>query len=133
MLYSPNLNALIIGDQNGSLIQFDLSDGRSQMKQVKQYRDFFIGSVRSSALLGNLAFFGGYKSFMVIDLKSRQKVGVWTTAIYFIYFMGFHWISESKLILCIGGKYADYSDSKSDLLDITNLAKAYGINSLTKK
>ena len=126
----PN-NVLFAGGENfyrGQIVQYELSTG----KVLKNYDQVGIGSIWSSTVIGNMWIFAGYKSskFVVIDSVTKQVFHKpVTTAIDSIYYMTIgkvkHNRHDSKLLLFIVGDDPDFSESKTDVFDITRLANKY--------
>ena len=122
----PN-NMLLAGSQNdykGQVVQYDLSTGR----MVKNYGPIGIGSVQSSARLGNLCMFGGRDSskFVVIDSATRQAVETpLTTKEWNIVSMTVCSVqkscSEPKVFLIISGRNPRMFKINLDIVDITGL------------
>lgn len=121
MVFSIELNSLLVGDILGTIIQYDLNEGRGNLKTTKIYKDLGIGNLYSSTCFRNLAFFGGNKSkVVIIDIQSRKVIGrSFSTAIKFIYSLQICRVNIDRILLVVSGKYSDFSKKKSDVFDIS--------------
>ena len=123
VILNRQANALLVGDRFGRVAQYDLRRGRSMFKTVKDYGDLEIGLVSSGACFNHLAVLGGdnYR-IRIIDVRNRRIIGApIVTAIKYICSLKFGVIDDLRVVLCVTGIYPDYSDSKSDLFDLTKL------------
>ena len=123
-------NVLFAGSYNqgsSQVVQYDLSTGQV----LKNYGQVGICRVLSSARVGNLWLFGGFTSkITVIDSAKRRVVHEpVTTAISRIFSMTVCSLQNgkrnSKTLLFVVGRYPDYSDAKTDVLDISGLVNAF--------
>ena len=113
----------LVGDKSGSAVQYDLGEGRSKFKVLRDYANLGIGELLSSASKGHLVVFGGNESkFVVIDVQSRRILGVPTvTAVNLILSVAICSVSDSKCFVCVTGQGLDYSGNKSDVFDFSEL------------
>ena len=100
---------------------------------VHDYGDLGIGSVLSSARLGNLCFFGGWKSlsFAVVDTLTQQVVQTPVkTAVYAIDSLAVSIVDpntpDAKAVLAVAGRTIDYSADRTDMFDVTQLGYRHG-------
>ena len=122
-------NYILTGDMKGIVVQY-LLDGHTG-KVIKNYGDIGIGQLYSSAKLGRLAVFGGnYSEIVFIDTLTKQilfeRIKV---AIKVIYSLEFCIMDKknNKVLLSISGCGSDYSDNKTDLLDVSAICKSLNL------
>lgn len=123
ILYNPSLMALLACELSGNVIQYDLSQGRSNYKVVKNYGNLGMGQIHSCVNHGRFAFVAGEKScFLVIDLFARQiVVEKISSAIQKSSSMKICKVKKDTTLLCLSGINPNYSDSKTDVFDISDL------------
>ena len=119
-----SLNHLIIATQNEQVIQFDLNPGRSIHKIQKIYY-VSIGLVSVISSCGNLVALGGKSAvFQFIDAKKRLLFDViYPVANRYIRSLEFCRVSKWKTLLCVGGKYTNFSQKKTNVFDVTKLVE----------
>ena len=118
---------LLTGENNndlGRVVQYDLGTGQV----AKDYGSLGIGSIISSARLGNLCFFGGGQScgFVVVDtLTQRVVCSPVRTAVGCIssltVWTGRSGEQDARSILVAVGWDVDYSTDRTDMFDVTDL------------
>ena len=87
-----------------------------------------VGLVYASDWSGNFAVIGGDKGMIIlIDMETKQVItkGI-KTAIKCLYSLKFCRISQNELHLAVGGYQKDYSNSKTDLFDVSNFLNLVG-------
>lgn len=122
-------NLLLAGESKDRVVQYRLDTG----DVTHDYGSLGIGAVLSSARLGKLYFFGGWKSssFAVIDTLTQQVVqSPVTTAVHAINSLAV-WTAnpntlDAKAILAVAGRSIDYSADRTDMFDVTQLVYQHG-------
>ena len=118
---------MLTGDGNGRVLQFSLNFSKDLGKLIKDYGELGVGWIDTSIMFGNLAVFGGEKSSLgFIDTGKCQYLGIKDNlAVENITSIELCWVkqaqAQSKALLTICGRNYDYSSSKTDVLDITQL------------
>ena len=125
-------NALLAGESdnnNGRVVQYRLDTG----DVARDYGSLGIGTVLSSARVGNLCFFWGIdsSSFVVVDTTTQKIVqSPVKTAIGKIESITVCTASPStpdaKAVLAVAGQSIDYSTGHSDMFDFTELVHRHG-------
>jgi hypothetical protein len=132
LIFIEESNMLLVGDSY-RMIQYRLNQNKIWSK-IKDYGEIGIGGVISCTRIMNLVIFGGTDSSLrVIDYEKRRVIGdVYKTAIRCISSLS---ICErpNQVVLSVNGVFPFYSDTRSDILDITELVKEYGMKKFTKK
>ena len=121
VLYDPKTKSLFAGDGDGHLHQYQRSGDEDQFKLVKDYGDIGIGPIFSSCLCGDLAFFGGWGTSSLAAVKISEKKlvnGTFETAIGDIFSLEACRVSDSRVLVSVGGENPSYSESKSDILEL---------------
>ena len=120
ILYDPKTKSLFAGDKFGRLHQYQRSRDEDQFKLVKDYGNVGIGPISSSCLCGDLAFFGGFGfSLAAVKISEKKLVkGTFRTAIGSIYSLEACRVSNSRVLVSVGGGTPSYSESLSDVLEV---------------
>ena len=122
MIFNQNLNSLLVGKENGCLLQFE-RDLFGDLKKLKDYGDIELGEISASDWLGDFAVVGG-DTWMIslINMKKREVIQKKIkTAIELIYSLQFCKVSLNQIYLVVGGiGRKDYSDSKTDWFDVSD-------------
>ena len=121
LLYNKKTRSLLVGDYTGHVIQYQKSKETNTFTKVKDYGDLGIGYVQSSCLFGNLGIFGGYdKSLIAVIHIPEQKLveRKIITAFKNVDSLQVCEISESKVLLSVGGRDPFYSDKNTDVFEI---------------
>ena len=75
IVINEDLQTLVVGDFSGTVIQYDLCNGRSSLKVIRHYGNIGIGRILSSTRINNFVIFGGDSfCFRVIDTAKRMMV-----------------------------------------------------------
>ena len=122
LLYNKKTTSLLVGDYTGHVIQYQKSKETNTFTKVKDYGDLGIGYVQSSCLFGNLGIFGGYdKSLIAVIHIPEQKLveRKIITAFKNVDSLQVCEVSESKVLLSVGGRDPLYSGNKTDIFEIT--------------
>ena len=126
MLFAGSSN-----DFNGQVVQYDLSTGRA----LKNYCQVAIGAILSITRLDKLCLLGGCgtSKFAVIDATTRQIAHEpVTTAIREIFSMTVCNLQRaqknSKVLLLVAGESQNYSNGRTDVIDITGLVNEHSIS-----
>ena len=120
VLYDPKTKSLFAGDKIGNLHQYQRSRDEDPFELVKDHGDIGIGNIYSSCLYGDLAFFGGWSSTLTAVRISEKKLveGTFETAIRKVYSLEACRVSDSRVLISVGGGNPSYSESLSDVLEI---------------
>ena len=125
ILLIESLDCLLVGDRNGTLVQYRLDSARSRPEIRAKYLRLGIGLISSSISLGNLAVFGGScNKLAVLDLITQKKIcDNVCVAVEWVQSLSVCRVSEpgqpARVLLAVSGQNSDYSGDKSDLLDVT--------------
>lgn len=126
ILLMGNSDSLLAGDANGAVVQYS-RDPSSGLWTVKHdYGNLEIDSVRSAARLGHVAVFGGYNtsSIRLLDTRDLRKLGApYQTAVQYVYSLQMCRASKGQTLLSVTGGLTKLSDSRSDVLDISDLVR----------
>ena len=121
LLYDQKTRSLLVGDYSGHVIQYQKNKDSNFFTKVKDYGDLGIGFVQSSCLFGDLGIFGGYnKSSIAVICISEQKLvkGKIETAFKNVDSLQVCEVSESKVLLSVGGRNPSYYGNKTDVYEI---------------
>ena len=120
VLYDPKTRSLFAGDYNGHLHQYQKAKDTTSFVLVKDHGDIGLGELRSSALIGSVAIFGGSNSCLVaVDVPSKEVfTGTFKTAFRDIYSLQACEVSKSSTLLSVGGYDPSYSSSVTDILEV---------------
>ena len=126
--YILDQDQLVVAEKDGQAFQYDLSDGKSHCKLIKDYGNLSIGKVLSSASNGSLVVFGGSESTIILIDSKRREVNrkFIETAVGLIYGMSFCFVGEKSVYLAVCGVYTDYDcdDQDTDVLDFSEIVKS---------
>lgn len=119
----PNkkFDLLLAGDYEGRVVQYRMNYQKLKYSVQHCYQDVGVDIVFSSVILGSLAVVGGSSSrIRLIDIDKKEYLSMpFETAINHIFTLKLCQVSD-LVYLAIGGDHADYSESKSDLLDLSD-------------
>ena len=121
LLYNEKTRSLLVGDSTGHVIQYQKKKDFNTFTKVKDYGDLGIGSVHSSCLFGELGILGGYdkSSIAVIRIPEQELVaGKIITAFKNVDSLQVCEVSESKVLLSVGGRDPLYSGNTTDVFEI---------------
>lgn len=120
ILYDPKSQSLFAGDGNGHLNQYQKTGDAYSFFVVKYYGDIGLGELRSSALVGDVAIFGGSDSCLAaVNIPKKELLsGQFKTAFRHIYSLQACEISRSSTLLSVGGEHPSYSNSATDIFEI---------------
>ena len=122
------------GDKNHNLTQYRLDSTGGLPTLAKGYGDIGIGRIYSSVSVGNLAVFGGYDNRLAVITADTQQVVIDAVpvAIEDIYSLSMCPVgvsgTKTRVLLAVSGRKADYSNGRSDLLDVTPCLQALGVS-----
>ena len=122
MIFNQSLNSLLIGNINRSVLQYE-RDSSGILRKKKDYGDIGVGCVLASDSSGDFAVVGGDNGIIkLIDMRTRKvfEKGI-ETAIGRIESLQFCRVSTTEMHLVVGGRGRNYSDSKTDLFDLSKL------------
>ena len=130
ILSDSECTMLLVGDYSGRLVQYGLTQGAARFKVVKDHGRLGIGRIISSTRVGHLVVIGGRNPFLrVVDMRRRILMqGTFLTAIGCVYSLEFSVLSNSQIVLLVSRRYADYSQSCTDLLDFSKLLKNLNVS-----
>jgi hypothetical protein len=130
MFYHEVSESLFAGGCDKKLVQYKkLKDSQSWIL-VKDYGDVGIGCIYSVEQIGNLLVLGGSNNKVIaIDCVNQKALeGTVDTAIICIHSLQVCELPNQEIYLSVSGEGMSYSDEKSDLYNVTDLAKAFGYN-----
>lgn len=122
--FDKDSRTLLAGDGKGQLVEYDLDLQKGRGQAIKNHGNLGIGHIYSSSSdVTGLVFFGGDKSKVrVYDLSSRQMLpGDIDTAINHILSLQVCLVDKSRVYLAAVRQKANYSSTKSDLYDLSEL------------
>ena len=122
MGFNPKINSVLVGFANKWVSQYG-RDSSGVMKMLRNYKDVGVGDVFASDIAGDIAVVGGQHgkiTFINMQTRTLLQKGI-QTAIKQIWSLKFCRISETEMHLIVGGRGKDYSDSKTDLFDVSSL------------
>ena len=123
IIFNQELNCLLVGYFNGYLIQYQQNTFNS-WKVQNNYGYLKLGSIYSIACSGNIAVVGGECAYIqFINIRTYQIIAQVPTAIKLIFSLQFCPVHPFKQLLTVGGLLTDYSQSKTDLFDVSPLFK----------
>ena len=122
MIFNQNLNSLLVGEENGCFSQYGRNHS-GDFKKQKEYGDVGVGVVYVSDWSGNFAVVGGRNGkISLINMKKRQVIArEIRTAIGSVCSLTLCRVSQSKMHLAVGGYGRDYSNSQTDLFNVSDL------------
>jgi WD40 repeat protein len=130
VMVSEELNVMLAGDDNGNVVQYDLTTGRIQI----DYGNLRIGDIVSLQCIGPIAIVGGWRTNLlrILFMDSRQVFGpVFKTSIHYLSSLQMCFVHNPKnlrgnrMLLCISGYNPKYNNHGSDVYDATDLIKYY--------
>jgi hypothetical protein len=129
ILPSKDFKSIFVGDDGGNLRQYDLKKSLNKWTHVKNHGNIGINNIYSSTCFGNLAIFGGGNSHVrVLDMEKKQMfVKPFKTAITYLDSLQMCQVSDSKVLLTVVGSSLNYSNSESDVFDITKLLAFHNV------
>lgn len=127
MVYSKESRVLLVGDNDSSVVQYDLKQGRSFGRILRVYKDLGLKSVVSSNCFRNVAVFGGinYKFGMVDISKRTQICDSVETSTKDINCLLFYRVKETTLLFVLGLKPYDYSNGRTDIFNLSTFKVEY--------
>ena len=137
MRFNRKINSLLMGNNKGCVFQYG-RESSGYFKKQKEYGNIEVGSIFAIDCSGDFAVVGGRKGIIkLIDMKSRKLLGKGIkTAFKWIEFVQFCRVSKTEMHLAVGGGKKNYSNSKTDLFDVSrvfNLEDNNGGNLKTQK
>jgi hypothetical protein len=129
ILPSKDFKFLFVGDHNGNLHQYNLDKISNKWTHAKNHGNIGLSHITSSTSFENLAIFGGCNSHIrILDMAKKQIfIGPFKTALKYVYSLQACRVSRSKVLLTAVGYDPKYSNSKSDLFDITELLAFHNV------
>jgi hypothetical protein len=104
----------------GNIVQYSVSSGRV----IKNFKNMLLSEIYAGALLGNWLFFGGITNMIgVLNIRTQELFPNYLeTAIEYMYSVdAVQSLNKKKAFLIVGGYYQDYSQTKTDLFDISTM------------
>ena len=120
LLYDPETQTLLVGDDTGHVIQYKREESGS-FTFLKDFGDVGVGDVMASTKMGGFGVFGGLDTskMVAIDLKESEICkGTITTAFKKILSLQVCRVSESETLLSVGGHTPSYSGSLTDVFRV---------------
>ena len=123
LLFHSPTQSLLVGDIDGYIKQYKKLNGSFTL--VKDYGDVDVGSIWSSAQVGQFAIFGGSNgSLVVIDIKNKMFIkGFLETAYESINSLQVCFTNYHRIFLSVSGIKPDFSSGKSNIFDITCMGR----------
>lgn len=119
LAFSKPLSFLLVGTENGHLRQYSFSYGKLQIQA--DYGDLGIGPIGSSSLLGHVLVVGSGETNKIKFVDVRDQVIDNTcvdTAVKSTSTLQFC-LTQKSVFVGVGGDKPDYSQSRSDLFDVS--------------
>ena len=122
MIFNQRVNSLLVGYLNGCVTQFK-KDSSGNLRKEKRYGNVGVECVYANDCSGDFAVVGGKNGrISLINMRSRTVITMgMQTAIWRIFSLQFCRVSETEMHLAVGGTNRDYSHSKTDLFDVSEL------------
>jgi len=128
--YIDQIGIIIAGDDDGKIIQYSYSSHpESSVKFMKDYGDLGIGSICACETYQYLVICGGFNTYSLKVIDCTKMIiynDEYTTAIQSIYSLLVFEASPTEILLSINGEGSDYSENKTDIIDITKRFKEPG-------
>ena len=117
-------NCLFAGDNGGKVIQYILHGDSGRVKKI--YKNLQIGKIYSSAYYKNIVVFGGNEGKLTfIDIDKRlillKSFEVAPEIILTLKFCIKNTFKKTPILLAVNGEFNDYSNFKTDLLNVGHL------------
>ena len=126
VLVMEQSDCLFVGDNGGQLAQYRLHKAGRAPSLVKNFGNIGIGPVCSSVSVGNFAVLGGTNNTLAVIDADRQQVihNDTRVAVECVYSMRVCCLRFSdkmtRAVITVSGENPDYSDGKTDMLDVTD-------------
>ena len=136
VLFNKELNILLVGYTDGTVIQYSKEFKWSWKKQI-QYGNIKIGKIYSSDQLGWIAVMGGNRqnreNLRMINLKERKVLQSRNKASFeMVFSLCFGVSCEKQILLSVGGRNPDYLNDKTNVFDVTLLFKHHKVIDMSK-
>jgi hypothetical protein len=120
--YSQSLNCLFASPLDNVIKQYDLNEGASELKLVKEYKlNSFSGVSTFTICEGILAVASHIGEVQFVDIFKREILGITVmTAVKFIVSMKLCKVM-GKTYLCVCGGDYKYSSEETDLYDVSEI------------
>ena len=121
LLFHEKTKSLLVGDNNGHVIQYQKCENSNSFTKVKDYGDVGIGPVLSSAQIGDFVIFGGGNkySLSVIRIPEQELIeGKIKTAFKNVDSLEICEVSDSKVLLSVCGRDPSFSQNLTDVFEI---------------
>ena len=127
MIFNRRVNSLLVGYGNGCVSQFE-KDSSGILRKQKEYKNVGVGEINASDCSGDFAVVGGSNGMVIlIHMRNKKVIGKGIkTAIGCVNSLQFCRVSETEMHLAVGGNRRDYSNSKTDLFDVSGIFKKRG-------
>ena len=125
LLLNEESNSIYIGTESGELIEIDLRINKRKVK--KHYGNLNIGSIRSCTRFSNVGVFGGKSNLKIVEFNKQELLEVEIPSISIegilsLQIADVHFDRALPLVLLIiSGNFVDYSNQKTDVVDITKI------------
>lgn len=120
-LYHHPTRSLLVGDNGGRIVHYQKVKKSGSFTRVKDYGDVEIGPVFSSAVAGDFGVFGGCNTscLKVVDVLNQKLVeGKMRTAFKHVDSLQVCEVSDSKVVLSVGGRGPSYSGKVTDIFEV---------------
>lgn len=123
VLFDGLTQTLLVGDQSGHVKQYKKEEETFSL--LKDFGNVGLDMVCSSAQVGRFAIFGGDKGCLVVIDFENQKLldGHVQTAQETIFSLQLCLTNSHRLFLSVGGDNLDFSSGKSNIFDVTCMAR----------
>lgn len=128
LCYVESSKSLFVGGEDRRVVEYQKSERFDSWEKRRDLGDLGVGRVLSSAVYGNLAFFGGDDlGFRVVDSGTTEAIGhVFETAFSSVNTLMVCEVSRSEVYLFAGGRVSFESfPESSDLLSIGLLCRRF--------
>lgn len=134
IVINEDLQTLVVGDFSGTVIQYDLCNGRSSLKVIRHYGNIGIGRILSSTRINNFVIFGGDSfCFRVIDTAKRMMVtSSIRTSVECITSLTICRKSNEDVFLCVVGSFPVAGDDP-DVFKISGFEQKSSTQGLQKQ
>jgi hypothetical protein len=131
VFYNSVSKSLFVGENSGKVAQYQRDVNGETWTMAKDYGNIGIGHIFSVDQIEDIVIFGGGGSHSVRANDSKNKnllQGTLKTAICYIYSLQVCELPENKVYLSVCGQNQNYTNTKTDIYNATELAKTFGFH-----
>jgi hypothetical protein len=121
VLYFAEWQTLLTGDGYGHVVQYEVHPSKKSFQLTRDFGKIGVGDIKSCCQFLHLAVFGGYggdRRVGVVDVRRGRVVERPATAVGDVQSLEVCRVSGSKVYLTAFGLEADYSQKKSDVVEL---------------